>query len=624
MPFYKESANSLEIKLTRRPHCNSNDFLALDLTDKNPSWRIWSDTPDAAPSAAYHTLSILSSNSTSYSALLFGGDVTGTSLPTSTDSSFLLTLPAGFASASTKSKKEIEWQHPSSDWVDQPMRRIKAATATIADANWVYNYIFGGLKNDDSAGFNELLCFKGSSADLSDPSWQQVSSSSSTAQPPVAYGHTMTLLSAGSEFRLVVLGGQSNSGTINDLDTVYIFTPDATDRCSGTWTSLTPDGTSPTSRQGHVAISLSSTEILIHGGASAGASSVYDDLATLTFNDGWTSAVWEAIDASSADNSPGARYEHSAAKTGSQVLFAFGYGSNNPADVSDPGYAIYDVEDQTWTTSFTPDSSATSDANPGINSGHGSKGSDSSSSQDGDGTGNSSDSNSNSGSDSGSDEGSSSGSDSSSGDSEASDSDGSDENTQGGGNGDSSQDDGTLHTPGVNDAPPDSGDDGSSGSSNGDGDEGEDKGHVGIIMGSVAAVVVIALLAAGCIYWTGRRKRQTAAYYGPGGAGRRGEGAQGLIGGAEEDGFDEKAAPAVMMRNVSKEGVKSTAKTALASVLGVARRVPKKGGHRWDMLADEESNYSRRTASQVRVYVLLCIPDKATRLTCHIRELAQR
>lgn len=583
-------------------------MLALDLTDDTPQWQIWSETPASAPAAVYQTLSILSSNSTGYTALLFGGDVTGTSLPTSTDSSFLLDLPKDFPTASTESNDQLVWQHPPATWVDQPMRRIKAATSSIADTNWVYNYIFGGLKNDDSNGFNELWCFRGGSADLSNPSWQQINATGST-QPPISYGHTMTLLSNGGSFRAVTLGGQSDYTTLNSLDEIYIFTPGTKDRCSGGWSTVTPSGTAPTTRQGHVAVPLSSTEILIHGGASADEATVYQDIAILTFNQDWTSASWEAVDLSDSDGGPGPRYQHSAVKTGNQILFAFGYSSSGAASVADPGYYIYNINDKTWTSTYSPVNSDNSDNNASNTGTTSSNGQDSSAGQDTN-DGNTSDSSGTESSDVNVESTSSTTSDTSSTTSDTSSTSDSGAATKtDSGVSDTTQDGGVLHTPGVGDASSgsdgDTNDNGSNNSSSSDSSNGnEQKEHTGVILGSVMSVFVVGLLAAGCFYWHRRRRQQTLAYYSNGGPGRLGDGSSGLISGADEDGFDEKAQPAVM-KSAAPEGVKGAAKSALASMLGVGRRAPNRNAHRWDMLADEESNYSTRTPSQVSMHFLL-------------------
>lgn len=500
--------------------------------------------------------------------------MTGTALPTDTDSSYLLTLPAGFTAASSSSDFDASWQHPSADWVDQPMRRIKAATASIADPSHVYNYIFGGYKNDDSSGFSELWCFQSGSSDLSNPSWQQVSPDPAGTTPPVSYGHTVTLLSDHNDFRVVVIGGQSGQNTLNPLDEIYIFTPGSSDRCSGSWSTVSPDGNAPDDRQGHVALSLSSTEILIQGGASAGANEVYSDLAKLTFNGDWTSATWEVLDDSDSSNAPGPRYMHSAAKSGDQVLFAWGYGPSNPADVSDPGFFVFDISKQKWSDSYTPASKSSSSSNPADAS-------------------NGSDSNSN-GDSSSNDTGISDGSDSTDTDRDSGTSDG----TPGTG-----QDANTpLHTPGVGDAPPDDGSDSDDDSAGGSSDDSNHHKHTGVILGSIASALIILVL--GCVfaYWHRRRRQQTLAYYSAGGGGRYGDGSAGLIAGADSDGF-EKALPARMANRGATgndgPGVKGAAQSALASVLGVGRRVPRRQGTRFDILADEQSNYSRRTGSQV-------------------------
>lgn len=602
----------------------SNDLLSLDLTDSNPTWQRWSDEPDSAPSAAYHTLSILSSNASSYSALLYGGDVSDTALPTATDSSYLLDLPAGFHSASASSDLELTWSHPANDWADQPMRRIKAATATVAGPNTVFHYVFGGLRNDGSAGFDELWCFQAGAASLSDPSWTRASTSGTG--PPVSYGHTMTLLSNQDQYRLLVMGGQNSNNALNSLSTVYIFTPSETDRCSGQWSSFEPSGTAPTNRQGHAAVALSSNEVLIHGGADAGESSVYSDMARLTFEDSFASAEWSPV-SPSGGSGPGARYMHSAARSGDQVLFAFGYGESNPAE-DQGGFAVFNVEDEAWTDDYEAAEESGSKNSPS-----GVTGSDSSSNTDsnrgatgsGDAVG---DADGSGGSGSHDDENTNSGSDSSNRDSSESDQDDdkqdaapSDNSGSGDSDGENDQG-GPFHTPGVGDTP--SGSDDSDSSKTDDSGSASSKSNTGVIVGSVASVIVVAFVAGGGYWFYHRRKQQSSAYYSHGGGGRKGEGAEHLFSSDGDDAYLEKATPvgaSVLPSDSShSNGLRGAAKSALAGVLGVGRRAPSRagGGRRFDMLADEESMYSGRSNSRVSSF---CFWTRMHKIDALIRAL---
>ncbi|GAA95739.1 hypothetical protein E5Q_02396 [Mixia osmundae IAM 14324] len=359
---------------------NTADLLALDLSDtfdlSNAPWQVYtpSDSTNTWDDLSYASLANLPSSG---NALLFGGDDAAAALPTGNDSSRIISFSAPTALSQGASDISI------ASFADglQPSRRIRPATTTLQHEQQDIVYLYGGLRDDGSGiGFAELWSMTATSSPFA-TTWNSLSTAASTVWPPILSGHTLTAIMLGNSPTLVLLGGQISTsyGAPSGLQTlaqVWLFNVGL-----ATWSSLNTTSTSPTARQGHVALAVPSSiatniagasqgsSIWIHGGTNLVSTTAYADSALLTFSSDSTSASWTIPRQSKkrASMTPSARFYHSAALVDTQVIVAFGYGSDGPADTET--YA-YDLVQGAWQSTFTPvsASSASKSAAPAATS----------------------------------------------------------------------------------------------------------------------------------------------------------------------------------------------------------------------------------------------------------------
>ncbi|CAO1613767.1 unnamed protein product [Sympodiomycopsis kandeliae] len=302
---------------------NSADLLALDLSNNfavgsgsSPPWQVISpgvatDSTASAnnatsPAVCFGTLAPISSTA----LILFGGDgAPVVPVQTRNDSLYSVEL-----SSSSNNTYTATWTKADSSW-SEPMRRTYASSESNSDGDF---WLIGGEKADGSgASFDEA--------------WTVSTSGSSHAfsplQPPTGsiVGQTSTLLSDGT---LLLLGGQDTNGQLHSFDSVVTY-----DTKKGHWQTVnvttSGSGIPPVPRRGHVAVSLPSQRIFMHGGSS-------DTSMTTALGDAWildwssNPPRWSQIDMDAGG--PTARFGHSAVAYGRKVVMAFGWTGGNPAD----------------------------------------------------------------------------------------------------------------------------------------------------------------------------------------------------------------------------------------------------------------------------------------------------
>ncbi|UZJ51438.1 hypothetical protein CBS101457_000758 [Exobasidium rhododendri] len=354
----------------------TGELLLLNLTESfstaYPPWTSinTSSSSISSPSVAFHSISPIRKGS---QLMLFGGDVLDTSTsPSGNDSAYMLKLSA--------SSSEASWSAADSSW-GEPIRRIHHSAETDGKGSI---WIMGGEKDDGSMiQLDELWAFNQSATS---PSFVQQSSPTGGL-----VGATTTLLSDGT---VLVLGGQNSTG-LQDLSSVSAYS--ITDK---TWERIATSGVNSTSqgypapRQGHVAVSLPDKRVFIHGGASSDWSEAMSDAWILD----WKASppVWSQMSTPSSSVVPSARFAHSAVAIGNRIVIMFGWANYNPADsqlyVFDASTLVSDsagvLTGGTWTSTYTPDSSAVSSLtnSKGGSSGSGNTGGSSSSSSSGSST----------------------------------------------------------------------------------------------------------------------------------------------------------------------------------------------------------------------------------------------
>lgn len=181
-------------------------------------------------------------------------------------------------------------------------------TATVPSG---HIFIIGGEKADGSnTAYLEHYLF-----DPAGPSFKLLPADNG---PPGICGHASIILPDG---RLFVFGGYSQPQA-SLLPFSTIFTMDTT-QSSLSWTTFTTSNSSlPPPRRAFAAALLSDGNILIHGGSDAALQNNFDD--------GWildtsqNPMVWTQI---SVLSQLGARRDHFAVSSGSQVIFGFGLSS---------------------------------------------------------------------------------------------------------------------------------------------------------------------------------------------------------------------------------------------------------------------------------------------------------
>ncbi|PFH52939.1 hypothetical protein AMATHDRAFT_45847 [Amanita thiersii Skay4041] len=314
---------------------NVNDLLMLPLQNSfeatSPPWQLIPQSPDEvsqqSPALAWHTISTINN---SY-LLLFGGEPGPNSpivLVDLADSAYYLNL---------LNSTPLEWKAQSSSFSNQPLRRIRHATA-ISPSGLVF--ITGGEKAD---GSNNALADH-YIFDASNSAFERLPQENG---PLGVYGHASIMLGDG---RLLVFGGYSQTqGSLVPLSTIWIID---TQRNPLTWSLASVSNvTLPSPRRAFANTLLEGDQVLIHGGSDASMQN--------NFADGWvlnTSSnpmSWSEVGALSR---LGARRDHFAISLGKNVLFGFGYGSSGPIS---PSLTIYDASNGIFETTYSPPSPMT-------------------------------------------------------------------------------------------------------------------------------------------------------------------------------------------------------------------------------------------------------------------------
>ncbi|KAH8117775.1 hypothetical protein DFH11DRAFT_1570630 [Phellopilus nigrolimitatus] len=311
----------------------TNDLLLLDLSQgfdpSSPPWQYISGSANSSTTQgqelAWHTLSAYNITQ----LLLFGGDGGPNSpivLPSQSNSAQLLDVSTVDSPA---------WITETEGWANEPSRRIHHSTASSGGRI----YLIGGEKDDGSSlGYSDHYAF-----DPNQPSFTQLPTSNG---PPDIYGHASVILSDG---RLLVFGGYSQSES-QLIPFTTIWSMDTT-QSTLTWTSASVSSSAvPPARRAFASVWLEGDQVLIHGGSDA-------DFQT-SYSDGWildttvSPMTWSNV---SALAELGPRRDHFAVQVDSEVLFGFGYEINAGASVA---ISIFDISKNTFTTSFTPQSTS--------------------------------------------------------------------------------------------------------------------------------------------------------------------------------------------------------------------------------------------------------------------------
>lgn len=314
------------------------------------------------PRLAYGSLAPL----THREVMLFGGDGSpDVPVQTGNDSAYTFQLIQASSNVTT-----ARWTAVPKSWAP-PMRRVYQGVESDEKGGvWV----IGGAKADGSGiGLREAWALN-TSTDT--PQFHQL-----TPPPGDIVGATSTLLSDGS---LLMLGGQDTAGQLQSFQTVY-----ALNTKTNQWSATNTTGVSlsasasekvaiPLPRRNHVAVSLPSKRVFLHGGSA-------DNGLTSALSDAWildwsvSPPVWSQLDAN-ASGAPSARFGHSAVAYGRKVALTLGWTGTAAADSA---VYIFDatslVSARTtggwsgghWTTTYEPDTSAS----PGRSSSSSSSGS---------------------------------------------------------------------------------------------------------------------------------------------------------------------------------------------------------------------------------------------------------
>ncbi|KAK0566385.1 hypothetical protein OC861_003251 [Tilletia horrida] len=300
---------------------DSSDLLLLNLTQgfalDSPPWQQQqvntSSSSSTPPTASFHTISPLSGSQ----FILFGGQDSTSPTPSGNDSLYLLDLSNPVTPAWTAASTA----HPS--W-NQPMRRMLHSAPSDPVSQSLY--ILGGEKADGSnLPTQELWSWSASSPVFS----QQI------PPPPVnIVDGAAPLLADGT---IVLIGGLSatSSPALSPMNTITSYNPS-----SRTWTSTSvasPQGNTsfPAPRRAHVAVPLPDNRIFVHGGANADLSQAMSDAWILD----WSASPpsWFPVSSSSpssSTNGPSARFAHTAVSYGNNIVLAYGWSGNNPAETS--------------------------------------------------------------------------------------------------------------------------------------------------------------------------------------------------------------------------------------------------------------------------------------------------
>jgi hypothetical protein len=269
---------------------------------------------------AFHSFDILANSS----ALLFGGNDLASSTPSGNDSAYLFNFPSTFSVAATSASALPTVGLDSAP--TEPSRRMEHSVSSASNSRRVKGWLFGGLRSDGSGiAFADLWEYDASTDNTgSSAAWTLINGAANA--PPALYGHTSTLVRGpDGVLRMYIIGGVLANNTLAPIGTIYVFTPDLSSDTStgGSWTTAVVSGASGVQgRRGHVAVALSASQILVHGGASADGTNVLGDMFMIEIA---SNGDLSCSPVSTPSGPPfEARYSHTAATVGNVILMTFG------------------------------------------------------------------------------------------------------------------------------------------------------------------------------------------------------------------------------------------------------------------------------------------------------------
>ncbi|KAJ7592924.1 hypothetical protein C8J56DRAFT_822859 [Mycena floridula] len=312
---------------------SNNDLFLLSLSDpfeaSSPPWQLTSSSTNMSspqgPPVAWHTLSAFN---TSF-LLLFGG-VAGPNSdspsPSLADSAWILDV---------YNRPQPQWTDEATFWAGEPTRRAHHSAITVPDGRV---YIVGGERADGSGiPISEHYIF-----DVNVPSFTQLAA---TGGPQAITRHGSVILSNGT---MLVFGGYDGSASaLTSFSTIWALD---TTQSSASWTTLTVSGPVPPGRRDFATTLVEGSKVVIHGGNQG----AIGDPPGPVLDDGWimdtsqNPATWTQVDALTQI---GKRSDHMAVAYGPLVFFSCGYGPSGPAPA---GMLIYDVDSNSWVTSYKP------------------------------------------------------------------------------------------------------------------------------------------------------------------------------------------------------------------------------------------------------------------------------
>ncbi|GAA5888396.1 hypothetical protein JCM6882_008604 [Rhodosporidiobolus microsporus] len=153
------------------------------------------------------------------------------------------------------------------------------------------------------------------------------------------------------EGSVLIVGGQTAQGTLSHIDEVLLF-----DVATRSWTSQVVYGPTPPARMGHIAVPLSSGNILVHGGLSATHGPLSDVylLSPSAGNYTWT----EIVISSSSMLSPSLAWHTANLVPGETIVVAFGIDSTTATTSSDFWFLSVDEDEGTYSWKDTFDGNA--------------------------------------------------------------------------------------------------------------------------------------------------------------------------------------------------------------------------------------------------------------------------
>lgn len=349
---------------------DTNDLLYLSFntsfSNNSPPWQYLSGSQLSSSSSntassqpvSYAALGLLV-EPTAYSSgsfLAFGGDASSSSNLTNSDSSWLINLPSLASPSQQITPNLITQQNPG--WAQQPIRRVRHSANSAMDTDSLRIWVLGGQRADGSQTIlDELWQYSAPQNSPQSGLWSVCPTS-----PQAIFDHSsVTVLDSSDHVRLYVIGGMSTDGKLVDMNKLFRFTPDLTSSsaCAGVWDVLNIAGsTNPSARRGHAVVPLSSTQLMLFGGASASGSTVLSDLWILDLDH----LSWQQLDGGAGTGVPSARWGHSMTRVGQRVILAFGYASIDNSQPAPGGVAVFDLDTAKWIDSYTPELSSSSDA----------------------------------------------------------------------------------------------------------------------------------------------------------------------------------------------------------------------------------------------------------------------